>query len=166
MGKVVGDKIEASSTMMVLSLLVNPSITELCQLDVLGIQEPTEKKSKEEIAAAAKDLFLQTVTVNIEGRYQVRLPWLDGHPTLPSNFSIAKKRLATTVRKLEKDNLIMPYNEVFREWESLKIIEQVKEDINYGHFLPHRPVLKEGSTTAIRPVFDASAQEAGSPSLN
>ena len=35
-----------------------------------------------------------------------------------------------------------------------------------GHYLPHRPVVKEGGTTRVRPVFDASAKEHGQPSLN
>ena len=35
-----------------------------------------------------------------------------------------------------------------------------------GHYLPHRPVVKEGGTTRVRPVFDASAKERGQPSLN
>ncbi|KAJ8914530.1 hypothetical protein NQ315_002803 [Exocentrus adspersus] len=47
-------------TMSVLSLFVNPSIAELWQMDVLGIEEPTEKLSKEERAQAAEQFFLQT----------------------------------------------------------------------------------------------------------
>ncbi|XP_035210913.1 uncharacterized protein LOC118185196 [Stegodyphus dumicola] len=35
-----------------------------------------------------------------------------------------------------------------------------------GHFLPHRPVIKDSTTTKIRPVFDASARESGKCSLN
>ena len=35
-----------------------------------------------------------------------------------------------------------------------------------GHYLPHRPVVKESGTTRMRPVFDVSARERGKPSLN
>jgi hypothetical protein len=35
-----------------------------------------------------------------------------------------------------------------------------------GHYLTHRPVVKESGTTRVRPVFDASARERGQPSLN
>ena len=35
-----------------------------------------------------------------------------------------------------------------------------------GHYLPHRPVVKESGTTRVRTVFDASARERGQPSLN
>ncbi|KAF2890893.1 hypothetical protein ILUMI_15280, partial [Ignelater luminosus] len=34
------------------------------------------------------------------------------------------------------------------------------------HYLPHRPVVKEHSSTKIKPVFDASAREKDRPSLN
>ncbi|XP_023312107.1 uncharacterized protein LOC111692366 [Anoplophora glabripennis] len=63
-----------STTMTVISMFANPSITELWRLDVLGIEEPTERKTKIEKALAAKELFCETVIVNGEGKYEVRLP--------------------------------------------------------------------------------------------
>ncbi|GBM45477.1 hypothetical protein AVEN_210214-1 [Araneus ventricosus] len=43
----------------------------------------------------------------------------------------------------------------------------MKESSLYGNYLPHRPVIKESSsTTAIRPVFDESTTFQGHPSLN
>lgn len=48
------------------------------------------------------------------------------------------------------------------------IIEQVPatEVDSFGHYLPHRHVVKKDSTTKLRPVFDASANEKNHPSLN
>jgi hypothetical protein len=64
-------------------------------------------------------------------------------------------------------NLYERYNEVFKEWQAEGIIEVVAVAPKEGQYLPHRPVVKEASsTTKIRPVFDASAKEVGSPSLN
>ena len=37
---------------------------------------------------------------------------------------------------------------------------------SFCHCLPHRPVFKSYGSTKIRPVFDASAQKKGYPSLN
>ncbi|XP_018575220.1 uncharacterized protein LOC108914014 [Anoplophora glabripennis] len=65
-------------------LIKEASITELWRLDVLGITEPSERKTKEELADDAKDFFLRTVKIN-QGRYEVRLPWIAGHPPLPDN---------------------------------------------------------------------------------
>ena len=32
-----------------------------------------------------------------------------------------------------------------------------------GHYLLHRPVVKESGTARVRPMFDASARERGQP---
>ncbi|GBM86766.1 hypothetical protein AVEN_258672-1 [Araneus ventricosus] len=59
------------------------------------------------------------------------------------------------------------YGEVFDNWLSLGIIEKIPQgETGRVHYLPHRPVIKEGSTTSIRPVFNASSHALGFPSLN
>ncbi|KAJ8979844.1 hypothetical protein NQ317_007609 [Molorchus minor] len=75
----------------------NASITNLWELDVLGINDPAERMTCEETALAAKEVFLETVTIDVDGRYEVRLPWLKGHPALPSNYQMAKKRLEKVI---------------------------------------------------------------------
>lgn len=62
------------------------------------------------------------------------------------------------------------YQNIFKEWLKLGIIEKVpkgelhKVKVSY---IPHHPVFNPKSTTTpIRPVFDASARNKGSPSLN
>lgn len=168
MGKIPQEESNAS-TISALSLFISDSsLANLWELETLGITDPAVQRTRVESALAAKDLFLQTVTVNSEARYEVRLPWLENHPELPSNYNIAKKRLDYTVRKLHQDGLFEPYNQIFNEWLEEGIIEEVF-DTNpniEAHYLPHRPVVKESSTTKIRPVFDASAKERSKPSLN
>ncbi|GFU69045.1 integrase_H2C2 domain-containing protein [Trichonephila clavipes] len=48
------------------------------------------------------------------------------------------------------------------------IIEEVQNvaDKKNEHYLPHHPVYKDNSTTKIRPVFDGSAKEKNSSSIN
>ncbi len=68
-----------------------------------------------------------------------------------------------------KENYLEDYIDVSVEWERLGIIERVpdKEINKVGHYLPHRPVIKQSSQTSkIRPVFYASAKEGNLPSLN
>lgn len=74
----------------------------------------------------------------------------------------------STVKKLEKDDLVDAYQGVFDEWLKEDIIEEVPvaEIAQPVHYLPHHPVLKPNSTTPVRPVFNASAKEYNSPSLN
>lgn len=73
-----------------------------------------------------------------------------------------------TIEKLKCQNLLQAYDNVFQEWLSEGIIEIVSktEDEGLNHYLPHRPVIKEHSTTEIRPVFNASSCEKDSPSFN
>ncbi|XP_050315273.1 uncharacterized protein LOC126749610, partial [Anthonomus grandis grandis] len=170
MGKVPIEPGEENVSHSFLNCMVMDScISNLWELDVLGITDPVANKSKLDLEKAALEFFDQTVQVNEEGRYEVRLPWLDGHPPLPTNHSIGKKRLGTTLKKLKSENVYESYVTIFQEWLQEGVIELVPDsDDNLGHYLPHRPVIKSSSncTTKIRPVFDASAKVKGKVSLN
>lgn len=168
MGKVPIDR-PLGHTLSAISLLINDALlSQLWDLDTLGIRDPYEQRSRREQASAAVQLFLESVQVTPRGRYKVRLPWVDGHPPLPSNYELAQKRLKNTLTKLITSQLRQPYDEVFLEWIKDGIIEEVRENqvTSLVHYLPHRPVVKENSTTRIRPVFDASAKDKQGPSLN
>lgn len=167
MGKIPQEE-SSARTMTALSLFVNdPSLANLWELETLGISDPSEQRTREESALAAKDFFLRTIIINSESRYEVRLPWLEDHPDLPSNYNIAKKRLDNTVKKLQKEGLFESYDQILKEWLDENVIEEVLDaNTSEAHYLPHRPVIKESSTTKIRPVFDASAKEKQRPSLN
>ena len=109
---------------------------------------------------AVQAYFLDTVKVNDDGQYEVKLPWIEGHPPVPRNISLAKKRLENVLQKLEGSRLKAAYDEVFVNWLQEGIIEEIPiSQWDKGHYLPHRPIVKEGGTTRVRPVFDASAKE-------
>ncbi|XP_070518841.1 uncharacterized protein [Cardiocondyla obscurior] len=168
-GKVPEEKRKYNVVTTAMSLFVNnETVSDLWSLDVLGIRDPIETKTKLEQEADMHETFLKTVRVNKKRRYEIKLPWLQNHPELPQNKKMALSRLQSTIQKLKADNVYMEYDAVFLEWLAEGIIERVPEEEkqNWGHYLPHRHVLKEGSTTRIRPVFDASAKEHASPSLN
>jgi hypothetical protein len=104
--------------------------------------------------------FLDTMKVNNEGWYEVRLPWIEGHPLVPRNFNFAKKRLENALLKLEESKLNAAYNEVLMNWLQAGIIEKNQHHSGGdGHYLPNRPIVKESGITRLRPVFDASARE-------
>ena len=90
-------------------------VNKLWELDVLGIHDPQCKKGKEERERAEQTYFLDTVRVNEEGRYEVRLPWIEGHPPVPWNFNLAKRRLENTIRKLAGSTLRAEYEEVLED---------------------------------------------------
>ncbi|GBN56374.1 hypothetical protein AVEN_183203-1 [Araneus ventricosus] len=134
-------------------------IEDLRKLGSIGIKDPIEKLSKKEPEDLTKEHFLQTVKYNDDKRYEVHLPWLD-------NWTI--RRLESTTKKLIHENLYDGYEGIFLEWLHEGIsVEVPVDEINLSrNYLPHRLVLKESSTTPIRPVFDASARMKGHPSLN
>ncbi|XP_015905838.2 uncharacterized protein [Parasteatoda tepidariorum] len=168
-GKAPEYDLPSINAMLITYLLVKEmDISELWRLDSLGIKDPSEQKSREELQEASMEHFLNTVKVEGDGRFIVSLPWLDGHLPLPDNYDLALKRLQMKTRKLKTDKLYDAYEEVFKDWEKEEIIEEVpKEDMEIPcHYLPHRPVIKESSTTKIRPVFNASSKIKGVPILN
>ena len=144
------------------------NILDLWEHDVLGIMDPAVTVSKEEHLATVKKQFRETINKDSEERYVVRLPWKDNHPPLSNNRPAAEKRLIGVTQKLYKENLYDAYEKVFDDWLQANIIEEARDVVDFkdGYFLPHRHVVKPGSTTPIRPVFDASASSNKGPSIN
>ncbi|GFX61624.1 integrase catalytic domain-containing protein [Trichonephila clavipes] len=65
--------------------------------------------------------------------------------------------------------LFTAYDDAFKEYVLLGIIEKNPVDSSsylHEHYLPHRTVVKQHGTTKVRPVFDSSTRQVGSPSLN
>ncbi|XP_071643041.1 uncharacterized protein [Temnothorax longispinosus] len=134
-----------------------------------SIREPDLHKPQAERDAEVRQHFLGTVNRNPDGKYCVRLPWIDESKQMPDNFEVAKKRLDGTWKKLQSMSMVEQYDRIFQDWILEGIVEVVpdEERNNRGHYLPHRPVVKpESLTTPIRPVFDASCKDGRAPSLN
>lgn len=169
MGKLPVDSKRTDAALTVTSMFsMDARVADLWELDILGILDPACKKTREERDKETKDNFLRTVCVNADRRYEVELPWTEDHPPLPSNWSLSQRRLELTTKNLKKDGYFDDYDKVLREWLAEGIIETVPEAevADFGHYLPHRHVVKRDSTTKLRPVFDVSAKEKNHPSLN
>ncbi|GFS85031.1 uncharacterized protein TNCV_1306341 [Trichonephila clavipes] len=172
MGKLsCGSKFKLDNSLLVHSLFTNrEKISDLWELDSLGIKDPSEKKSKIELQDLVLKHFENTVLRDEEGRYIVSIPWIEGNEKLEDHYSLAKGRLEKTVKNLKLTGRLFDYEQVFEDWEKEGIIEKIAQDElkNGGkfHYLPHRSVFKENSTTKIRPVFDGSAHHGKSCSLN
>ncbi|XP_051161418.1 uncharacterized protein LOC127281645 [Leptopilina boulardi] len=167
MGKNPAAERSDAATVAMSMFVKDAKIADLWSLDILGIKDPIEKTSQIEKEQIVENQFLKSVVYTEEKRYSVDLPWNDNHAPVSQNFELSKKRLNNTVAKLKRDDLFFQYDQVFKEWQDEGIIEPVVgESGSACHYLPHRPVVKEESTTKIRPVFDASANVAGFPSLN
>ncbi|XP_031359036.1 uncharacterized protein LOC116182634 [Photinus pyralis] len=173
LGKVpVLNKQKSITAMSVTSMLCKDvTITNLWNLDIIGIDDPVDKQSKEEINLAVNEYFLETVQIDEDGRYVVQMPWKQGHPPLRKNIDIAKKRIESIAKKLQRDGLFDDYGDVLKEWEQIGIIEEVTERnaINNENvfYLLHRPIIKASSTTTkIRPYSHSDIERSGFDMVN
>lgn len=169
MGKASADSVGSNSVLTTFSMFTQQAdLSTLWKLDTLGIRDPVEKKTEAAHQREVQDQFLETLRLNAAGRYEVLLPWRENHPPLVDNRHSAERRLERTLHTLKKDDLLHDYQQVFDGWVKEGYIEQVPDNeiARTSYYLPHRPVVKEGSSTPLRPVFDASAHGKASPSLN
>ncbi|GFQ97261.1 integrase catalytic domain-containing protein, partial [Trichonephila clavata] len=109
-----------SHSYVISSLLVqNQCMSDLWKLDVLGIADPAQLKSKIELGEETNKYFNETISVNSEGRYEVALPWIVDNSFLPENKMLTEKSLLSTKRKLASTGKVEAYNGVFENWLSL-----------------------------------------------
>ncbi|XP_011698795.1 PREDICTED: uncharacterized protein LOC105456446 [Wasmannia auropunctata] len=169
MGKLpVVSQRDDTATMIATLFVQEADPSDLWRLDVIGITDPIGKADKVVRDEQVRESLRETIKLNDYGRYEVKLPWVNDHVPVSSNYDIARNRLQRCVQKLKAQDLFDAYNNVFQEWLLEGVVERVPDSElnNLGHYLPHRPVVKTHGTTKIRPVFDASACRKGYPSLN
>ncbi|XP_044757073.1 uncharacterized protein LOC123315444 [Coccinella septempunctata] len=148
------------------------SIPDSWELELLGIKDSVQVKSNEILEEQALIHFYDTITINDEKRYEIKLPWSQDHLNILDNKEMALSRLESNTKRLLSLKKYDDYSRVFDEWEELGIIEEVTDEKemrqeNSIHYLSHHAVIKESSaTTKIRPVFDASARDKDGNSLN
>lgn len=160
MGKLPVKSKSIDSATIITTLLVREArVTDLWELDVIGITDPIEKLEKAKRDHKVWEFLINTTKLTQEGRYEIKLPWVESHIPIPSNYDTACSRLKSCIFKLKKQNLYEAYGEIFKEWLAENIIERVPENEmeSISHYLPHRPMVRAEGTTKIRPVFDASA---------
>ena len=89
---------------------------------------------------------------------------------LGTSKEIASKRLEHLWQRLERDPILKKlYSEFLTEYENLKHMEEVKENLETGegYYIPHHGVLRPSSqTTKCRVVFNGSTKTSTGFSLN
>ena len=125
---------------------------------MIGIQEKDDQIDDVLSSFQHKNKFNQKT-----GRYIVRLPWKKVPHTIPSNFSLCKKRLNNLCKSLQKKSkeTIKQYDLHIQHQLQRGFIEEVQTfHMPNGvlHYIAHFPVLKDSSTTKMRIVYDASAK--------
>jgi hypothetical protein len=106
--------------------------------------------------------------------YEVSLPWRENHPELCDNYNQPVKRLESVEKQLLRNPIrAEAYKSSINQYHERGFAEEVKDtkahdnDIKLVRYLPHHAVFRDDKTTTkCRVVFDASAREEDSVSLN
>lgn len=140
-----------------------------CQTECLAMQRFFDLDS---IGVSPSELVpekdFQPTLKHDKGRYEVNYPWNDMLVDLPDNKDLSLKRMRATVPRLRMNGNLLQYNQCFKEYQELGIIERAPpSEGQVCHYLPHHPVIKEDKdTTKLRIVFDGSSSTSSQLSLN
>ncbi|GFW94465.1 DUF1758 domain-containing protein [Trichonephila clavipes] len=146
---------------------LNTTLRSFWELESIGVKN--ENCCSEEDVSF--EMFKQRVHFK-NGRYEVELPWKRDSNELSDNFSLAKRRLGSLMRKMQRDKVLYSeYCKVLKNYLDEGIIEKVTNPFiptnNPVFYLPHQVIIKnESLTTKLRLVFDASAHAENQLSLN
>ena len=64
-----------------------------------------------------------------DGRYESSLRWKVGHTKLPTNINVAKSRVQSLIRELERSqpDMLKAYNEIVQSQKDIGIVEIAPE---------------------------------------
>lgn len=87
--------------------------------------------------------FMESIFFN-GARYSVKLPWKEGHGSLPSNYELSLSRMKSQIRKLRKESEVLEeYDAVIKDQLASGVIETVTEleKVDQVHCIPHLAVV-------------------------
>lgn len=140
-------------------------VDKFWSLETLGLKFNDSRKFSIEDREAL-DQMSSSIELLDDKHYQLRLPWKNENVNLPSNRSMACKRLTQLSRKLSKDKeLFEKYSDVIHEYVdkgfASEISPEEKSASNSTWYIPHHAVLHPNKPGKVRVVFDCSAESHG-----
>ena len=107
-----------------------------------------------------KKEFLENIQRNKDGRYQIRIPWIEGRTPQEDNLSQSRACLNNLFRRMTP-MVHEHYDSIVKEQLENGIIEKIPENKSGKRvfYMLHKPVIREAATTTkVRMVFDASSK--------
>ena len=133
----------------------NPNIEDFWKIESIGVMD-SPPLTNDEIALKT---FNDSLKIE-NGRFQVKWPWIEEFPQLPTNRPLAYGRLKSCVNRLQNSNLIYQYDRIIQDQLNMGVIEKVESTSgDMMHYLPHHPVINHQKTPPkLRVVYDASSK--------
>ncbi len=102
-------------------------------------------------------------TIQVDGRYQVKLPWKKTTSEIPQTYDMALRRLESIERKLKKSPVLQErYHKAIEAYINEGYVSKLNErPTDTGWYLPHHPVISDYKNTKLRVVFDSAAKVDG-----
>ncbi|XP_060601995.1 uncharacterized protein LOC132755202 [Ruditapes philippinarum] len=154
-----GSKQNSTNAFTTIDNVLSPKteLEDFWNVESIGI---VDKESQKEDDLVRED-FTRTLKYE-NGRYQVKWPWKNECPDLPTNRDLALGRLKSTVNRMKNNpDILTKYHNVIQDQLQKGIIEEVKPNKSNGtvHYLAHHGVITpQKTTTKLRVVYDASAK--------
>ena len=105
----------------------------------------------------------------VDGHYELPIPWRDRSEFLPNNFIVAKSRLDSLCKKLEREGTRERYNDEICKYVDRGYAEVVPDNemcnVERTWYLPHHGVTSDKKPDKLRVVFDCASKFRGK-SLN
>ena len=104
--------------------------------------------------------FLENIEQKEDGRYRIKIPWIEDTVPQNSNESQSRLRLNILMKKMTEE-IRDGYEEIIKDRLRMAVMEEVPKQPSGKRifYMPHKPVVREEATsTKLRMVFDASAK--------
>ncbi|UYV61310.1 hypothetical protein LAZ67_1004314 [Cordylochernes scorpioides] len=103
MGKIPPTEVRDDISSLCVTTLLSLDLENLWKLDAIGVSDAEVEKKTQSLQAEMEEHFAHTTTRDIEGRYEVALPWVQDKERIPSNKDLAENQLSfQNVEETEK----------------------------------------------------------------
>ncbi|UYV63764.1 hypothetical protein LAZ67_2005547 [Cordylochernes scorpioides] len=96
MGKIPPTEVRDDISSLCVTTLLSLDLENLWKLDAIGVSDAEVEKKTQSLQAEMEEHFAHTTTRDIEGRYEVALPWVQDKERIPSNKDLAENQLSAT----------------------------------------------------------------------
>ncbi|UYV71471.1 hypothetical protein LAZ67_8003417 [Cordylochernes scorpioides] len=127
MGKNPPTEVRDDTSSLCVTALLSLDLENLWKLDAIGVSDAEVEKKIQSLQAEMEEPFAHTTTRDIEGRYEVALPWVQDKERIPSNGDLTENQISSVRRKLEEVGDMKEYGQIFEEWMNQGIIEYARE---------------------------------------